>query len=75
MATQSIPVLPYQVRAAKLIMLIAEKDGRTVSPKIRMLAAAGRTPQSDSPYVVNGTAAATANAAGTPLDPRPADAT
>lgn len=59
MATQGIPVLPSQVLAAKLLIKIAEKGGRPVSPKVRMIAEAsdGRRANSSSPYIVNGTRA------------------
>lgn len=49
MATRRVLVQPYQVTAAKLLVKIAERDGRTVSPAIQMIADAGRPAPVNSP--------------------------
>jgi len=54
----SIPVLPYQVRAAKLLILLGEKYGKPVTPKITLLARAGQSPRGDTPYVIESAPAA-----------------
>jgi len=41
MATRRVVVRPSQVTAAKLLVKIAEKDGRTVSPGVQRLADLG----------------------------------
>ena len=57
MTTQAIPVTRSEVLAAKLLMMTAARDGRTVEPKIRMIAEAGdpESPATSSPYVVDDT--------------------
>ena len=57
MTAQPIPVTRTEVLAAKLLMMTAAKEGRTVEPKIRMIAEAGdpTSPHPSSPYVVDDT--------------------